>query len=230
MLRTSFTLIEKTALTHDVYELIYHCPDLAQEPPKPGQYVMFQLASGLNRAYSIASYHPENDTFTLIIKRIIDGKGSPSICDAEPETVFSGMIPLGHFTLRETPVNKCFIGTGTGFAPVYFQAKETVERSLSEKVAFIFGVRHKNDSFYTTEMQALQKKHPNFSYHAYFSQEHQLSEAHECTGYVTDWITPENIAPYQEFYICGSPAMVKDAKDRLDALGVQKEHIFFEQY
>ena len=56
MLRTQFTLLDKKQLTHDVYELIYSCPSMLDEYPKHGQYVMFGLAPGLNRAYSIASF------------------------------------------------------------------------------------------------------------------------------------------------------------------------------
>lgn len=44
MVTTVFTLINKNELTHDVYELIYNCPDLTDFQPKPGQYMMFQLA------------------------------------------------------------------------------------------------------------------------------------------------------------------------------------------
>jgi ferredoxin-NADP reductase len=47
---------------------------------------------------------------------------------------------------------------------------------------------------------------------------------------VTDWISPENIAPYEEFYVCGSPAMVKSAREKLDALGIAKENILWEQF
>ncbi len=111
MLKTQFTLIAKRSITHDVYELIYSCSDLAKDTPKSGQYVMFQLAPGLNRSYSIASF--TIDTFTLVIKRVTEGKGSSIICDAPIGQVFSGMLPLGHFVLRDTPVSKCFIGTGT---------------------------------------------------------------------------------------------------------------------
>jgi NAD(P)H-flavin reductase len=49
-------------------------------------------------------------------------------------------------------------------------------------------------------------------------------------GYVTDAITPSLIEQHQEFYICGSPAMVKDARERLESLGVSKEVIFWEQF
>ncbi len=134
MLKTTFTLVSKRVLTHDVYELVYSCPDLVKDIPKPGQYVMFQLAPGLNRSYSLASF--TTDSFTLVIKRVTEGKGSSIICGAEIGQVFSGMLPLGHFILRDTVVSKCFIGTGTGFAPLYCQMLACT--SLSPRVAFVF--------------------------------------------------------------------------------------------
>ena len=87
MLRTQFTLTSKKQLTHDVFELVYSCNELKKELIQPGQYVMFQLALGLNRSYSIASF--TEGFFTLIIKRIPDGKGSPMICDAELGDIFA---------------------------------------------------------------------------------------------------------------------------------------------
>lgn len=57
------------------------------------------------------------------------------ICNAEVGMSFSGILPLGHFVLRDTPTSKCFIGTGTGFAPLYCQMTAT---SPESKVAFIF--------------------------------------------------------------------------------------------
>jgi ferredoxin-NADP reductase len=137
MLKTQFSLISKHLITHDVYELIYSCPDMVGEVPKPGQYVMFQLAPGLNRAYSMAGFTA--DTFTLVIKRIADGRGSPLICDAEIGSISTGMIPLGHFILQDTPSAKCFIGTGTGFAPLYCQMLESARSAyIPGRVAFIF--------------------------------------------------------------------------------------------
>lgn len=137
MLRTTIILTAKKQLTHDVFELTYSCPDIEKESPKPGHYVMFQLAPGLNRAYSIAIIR-ERD-FTLIIKRISEGRGSPIICDAPIGTIFSAMIPLGHFLLRDTPRSKCFIGTGTGFAPVYCQMlASSTSPNKPSRTTFIF--------------------------------------------------------------------------------------------
>lgn len=235
MIKTQFTLTEKRQLTHDVYELTYVCPDMTKEYPKPWQYVMFQLAPGLNRAYSIASF--EGDTFTLIIKRIADGRGSPMICDAEVGTVFSGMLPLGHFVLQDNTRTKCFIGTGTGFAPLYCQALEHSMRwEKSEKIAFVFWVRNLEDSFYESEILELSQSFEDFEYVQYFSRvsdfstKNQILNTEYSSWYVTDWLTPERVAEYKEYYICGSPAMVKSAREKLEALGVAKEDIFWEQF
>lgn len=229
MIKTSFTLVQSTALTHNVFELTYHCPALKEHTPKAGQYVLFQLAPGLNRAYSLSDFDENDLTFTLIIKRIDWGKWSPLICDAPIGTEYTGMLPLGHFTLRETENNKCFIGTGTGFAPLYFQMQSATRASLSQKMAFIFWVRERSDRFYEDEIAKIADRIADFSYVPYFSAETTITSS-ENTGYVTDWITAENIAPYQEFYICGSPAMVKDARSQLQSLGVDASAIFFEQY
>lgn len=223
MLKTTFTLISKRVLTHDVYELVYSCPDLMKDIPKPGQYVMFQLAPGLNRSYSLASF--TKDSFTLVIKRVKEGKGSSIICDAPIGQVFSGMLPLGHFVLRDTIVSKCFIGTGTGFAPVYCQMLACI--GISSQVAFVFWVRNLVDSFYTDEIASLWDEIADFRYIPYLSREKSIGYTH---GYVIDWITPENIAEYQEFYLCGSPAMVHSAREKLTSLWVENERVFWEQF
>lgn len=237
MLKTQFTLISKKLLTNDVYELVYSCPDLERDPPKSGQYVLFQLLPWLNRAYSFASFSLgiQYPTFTLIIKRIPDGRGSPMICDAEIGTVFSGMISLGHFVLRDTPSSKCFIGTGTGFAPLYCQMLGSLTlMTPPSKTAFIFWVRSIADAFYESEIAGLGREFGNFTYIQYFSREDNLASqitSHELRdGYVTDWITRENISEYDEYYICGSPAMVKNAREKLETLGVLASQIFFEQF
>ena len=252
MLRTSFILIAKRQLTHDVFELTYSCENLSSEPPLEGQYVMFQLAPWLNRAYSLASFSlscmqsPQTPTlsdsqlptFTLLVKRIADGRGSPLICDADIGSTLSGMIPLGHFTLQDTPRSKCFIGTGTGFAPLYCQLLECSNLGIrGSSIAFVFWVRTFADSFYEDEIVALGARFQDFEYVQYFSREdaetrpwsihHRYSTMN---GYVTDWINADNIEAYEEFYICGSPAMVKDARAKLESLGVKKENIYWEQF
>ncbi len=66
IITSAFRLDNKVSLTKDVFELT--CSSNESPQPQPGQYILFQLPSGLKRAYSI-SYAKEGK-FTFIIKRI----------------------------------------------------------------------------------------------------------------------------------------------------------------
>lgn len=223
MKKLTVSLIWKRQLTHDVFELTYSLPE--NPSIEPGQYMMFQLEPGLNRAYSIATF--SETECTLIIKRMEEGRGSPKICDANIGDTFQVMIPLGHFVLKNTPVSKCFIGTGTGFAPLYAQIRATAQEKITDTVAFIFWVRSVEDIFYVENIEQFPSEFSDFEYIHFLSREEK--EWYR-KWYVTDWITLENIEKYNEFYICGSPVMVKDARAKLEWLGIPKESIFFEQF
>lgn len=223
MLKTDFTLVWKHPLTHDVWELEYTYQ--GEVELLAGQYVMFQLAPWVNRAYSLSAFEPGR--FSLIVKCYPDWKGSPMICHADIGSVHHGMLGLGHFTLRENDNNKCFIGTGTWFAPLYCQLKTCKEKWLKGRYAFIFWVRTFADSIYRKELETLKHRDPLFTYSLYLSgEEHEWYEP----WYVTDWLTPEHISEYSEFYICGSPEMVKSVREKLGDLGMEKDAILFEQF
>lgn len=207
-----------------MYELIFTIQEFTKV--EPGQYVLFMLPkSKLRRAYSIG--YTDGQTFTFIIKQIESGAGSTEICSLEIGEEIMGMVPLGHFVLKETDTPKLFIGTGTGFAPLYFQIRAMMDTELETSLLFIFGVRNVSDVFYIDELNRMKVQYPMFDYRIFLSQE----DAKETVrGRVTDFLTRENISSYGEFYLCGSPAMVKDAREKFEGLSVAKEKVFFEQY
>lgn len=220
----SFKLVDRKSLTHDVFELTF-TSDTAT-PPKPGQYIMFQLPSGLKRSYSIA--YASGNRFTFVIKRMdYDGSGSKEVCDAEVGSSTPGIGPIGHFVLTDGDVPRLFIGTGTGFAPLYFQVRALEERGFKAKSEFVFGVRNDADMFYQNELARLSQTHDSFAFTQYLS---QGSAEGTKKGYVSDMLTPEYVANFQEFYICGSPVMVKGVRELLTGLGIAKENVKFEQY
>jgi len=64
---------------------------------------------------------------------------------------------MGHFVLRENTSPKVFIGTGTGFAPLYFMLKTQIQSTNYKRqdggLFFLFGVRELRDVFYQEELQ-----------------------------------------------------------------------------
>jgi NAD(P)H-flavin reductase len=94
-------------------------------------------------------------------------------------------------------------------------------------VSFIFWVRSIEDIFYVEDIEQFASRFSYFEYKHFLSRDEK--EWYQ-KWYVTDWITSENVEKYSEFYICGSPVMVKDARAKLEWLGIPKESIFFEQF
>ena len=104
-----------------------------------------------------------------------------------------------------------------------------MQSEKSQKIAFIFWVRNLEDSFYEEEILSLGKSFEIFEYIQYFSRE-DIDTERQQKWYVTDWITLERVSEYEEYYLCWSPAMVKSAREKLEALGIAKEDIFWEQF
>lgn len=233
MVPFSLTLLQKIQLTYNVYELIY-----SMETPLdilPGQFLLCETekdTSHLLRAYSVSDVRDTHIHF--IIKRLEDGKGgSKAICDQEIGHIMQAWWPSGAFVLptENIPTHIVFIGTGTGFAPLYFQAKKILEENPRQKISFIFWVRAKKDLFYNAILQEWTQKYPHFSYQFCLSQGEETSSHYR--GRVTNYLQnhPELMdTDLVLFSICGSPVMVSEVREILASHGIEKGKILFEQY
>jgi len=135
------TLKNKKQLTHDVYELEYESDvDLNI---LPGQFLLCDTSGEpkQRRSYSV-SWSEEKSIF-FIVKRLPEGKGgSMAICDQEIGCRMQVWGPMGRFILQDTSYPKVFIGTGTGFAPLYFmlrsEMQKTKDKSQNNGLFFLF--------------------------------------------------------------------------------------------
>jgi NAD(P)H-flavin reductase len=123
---------------------------------------------------------------------------------------------MGHFILRDTPCPKVFIGTGTGFAPLYFQLRAQLSHEPTIPTFFLFGVREFGDVFYQGQLEDWYQTFSAFDYEIFLSREELEFEKYN-VGRVTNYLIPESIAELNsdsntEFYICGSPAMVTEVR------------------
>lgn len=142
--------------------------------------------------------------------------------------------PMGRFVLQETSFPKVFIGTGTGFAPLYFMLRKLQSTNSNLQTFFLFGVRELRDVFYQDQLEDWSKK-SNFDYQIYCSRENTELPPKHTLGRVTEYLTHEAVHHFNknndtEFYICGSPAMVAEVRSMLELYGVSQEKVFFEQY
>jgi CDP-4-dehydro-6-deoxyglucose reductase len=138
---------------------------------------------------------------------------------------------LGKFQLHEPiETDLCFIATGTGIAPLRSMIFDIYKRKLSHKnIYLVFGNRYEKDILYRDEFEQLEKDLPGFHFIPVLSRE--TSGWNGKTGYVHA-VYEELFADKRpaQFYICGWAAMLKEARQRLEAMGYDRSMIRFESY
>ncbi|ATU05005.1 hypothetical protein BKN14_00950 [Candidatus Gracilibacteria bacterium HOT-871] len=220
-----YFLKNKKNLTKNVYELEFEGEN--EINVIPGQFITFMIDGIGARAYSILEKDGKNLKF--IIKKIElenGGRGgSKFLCEQKVGAELKGIGPSGNFVLKNNNLNKLFLGTGTGFVPLFAQITSLVENDFSGKIKFVFGVREAKDLFHLDEIQKLKNISKNFDFVVYLSQEENQSFK---KGYILEEI--KSSKEFEEAYICGSPKMVDDAKKELLKNGFDEKNIFEEKY
>lgn len=223
-------------LAPGVYELLFDKP--AGFTFKAGQFILFDMPLVGNatdiqpRAYSIASSPLEPDLL-FVIKVTPGGRTSrwmEEVAKEGSELVMKG--PFGPFTLDETTEkNYLMVATGTGLAPFRSHVKYLLEeKGDTRKIDLIFGVRNKEDLFWTEIFERYEQQFANFKFHI------------SLTGDIADWhghhgrvqqIIPQIVSDFStvHVYICGAPPMVKDVKAKcIDEWKMDKKDVHGEGY
>lgn len=212
-------------LTSDVFELEFEGDN--EILAEAWQFITFLIPWIWARAYSILEKNWKNLKF--IIKKIEIENGwkwwSKFLCEQKENTVLKWIWPSWHFILKENEKNKVFLGTGTGFVPLFNQIKTALKKNKKEKLKFIFWVRTSKDLFYLEELKNLKEKFSNFDFTIYLSREENKDFK---KWYITDEI--KFLQDFEEAYICWSPAMVDSAKEILLKQNFLEENIFDEKY
>lgn len=218
-----------------VKRFFFKVPDEVPFDFKPGQFVMLNLpiaSKFTNRSYSIASPPYGNNIFELAIVLNPKGLGTPYLWEAiDKGSIIPVSKPLGKFSLIE-PITEdlCFIGTGTGIAPLRSILLHIFNHNIPCKNLYlIFGNRWEKDILYKKEFEELAARHPNFHFIPVLSRDNPGWTGKK--GYVHQ-VYEEIFADKHPatFYLCGWRDMLHDARKNLQAMGYDKKKIKFESY
>ncbi len=202
------------------------------------------------RAYSMANHPAEGDVVMLNVRiatpppdRVHGGfqRLNPGVCSSYmwslrpgDKVTLSG--PYGEFHVLPSDREMMFIGGGAGMAPMRSHIFDLfLTQHTQRKVTFWYGGRSLKELFYTEEFENLAQEHDNFDFHVALSE--PLEEDH-WTGpkgfihqvifdsYLGSHPEPEEI----EYYLCGPGPMTNAVVKMLDALGVPKQNILFDDF
>ncbi|HEU4797420.1 MAG TPA: oxidoreductase [bacterium] len=127
-----------------------------------------------------------------------------------------------------------FIGGGAGMPPLRAMVHSLLEPGAQERIHFWYGARNLREAPYIAEMEALARKHENFTWHLVLSEaaEHGAGLirglVHEATHEGLLQKHPD-LKPC-EFYLCGPPAMLAATRNLLVRLGIAGQQVAYDDF
>ena len=198
-----------------------------------GEFVMLGLeveGRPLMRAYSVASANYEDELEFFSIK-VANGPLTSRLQHLKAgDTVLVGTKPVGTLVIDnlESGRNLYLLGTGTGLAPFLSIIKDPETYERFEKVVLVHGCRQVNELAYGEQIQETLPKDEMIG--ELISQQliyypTVTREPFRNRGRITDLITsgqlfrdvglPRMTAADDRFMLCGSPDMLRDARELL---------------
>ncbi|MBP9798371.1 hypothetical protein KBC70_04470 [Candidatus Woesebacteria bacterium] len=232
----SATLTRKEHLAGEVWGFTFTMKDGETLEFKAGQYVLLKINENF-RQYSFSSSPLQKDAFDLIVEFFPGGLASTYLDALEvgQQALFKG--PAGVFTLQETELDKVYLATGTGIAPVKSMIETQLTLHKNTRAHLFFGLKLIGDMYLVDEIHALHKKYPeSFTYTLCLSREgveNKPARENIIHGHIQDalelfWKNHE-VSNF-EYYICGSKPAVEALKEYVFQKGAYPDRIFFERF
>jgi NAD(P)H-flavin reductase len=206
------------------------------EPPSlsftAGQFIILNVPQNgkvVKRAYSIASPPHEPSVLEFCIQYAEGGVASTYLWKLKPGDPVSISGPHGTFVLKEPlDYDPVFMATGTGVAPFRAMIKHLVRQFVTRDFWLLFGTRYEHALLYESEFRTLAGTRKNFHYVPVVSRPKDWKgEAGHIQQTFQKYITDTS---NKEIYICGWLERVKAIYADLQAYGVPKEKLHYEEW
>lgn len=236
------TIIEQRKLTHDIAEIIISIDaDLAY---LPGQFAQLSAVAlpYPERSYSFAHAQEKNinnsPSISFFVRAIANGKmsnwlHSQQALGAEVDIRAS----FGEFYLRQSAAPMICIAGGSGLAPIISILEQALLQSRARKqrdVILLMGARTQYDLYYQKEIEQIKSQWlGSFTYLPVLSAEPENSDWQGAQGLVTDFLDEQTLnmsIKDSEGYLCGPPAMIDAAIDKMLIQGINKNKIYFDKF
>ena len=197
----------------------------------------------VSRAYSMANYPGEKGIIMLNVRianpptpQLPPGAMSSYIFSLKPGDKVTISGPFGEFFARDTSNEMIFVGGGAGMAPMRSHIFDQLKRLNSKRrISFWYGARSLREMFFVEDYDRLEKEFENFCWKIALSDPQPEDHWKGLIGFIHqvlyDNYLKNHPAPEDcEYYICGPPMMNEAAINMLDNLGVEEEHILFDDF
>ncbi|MUK89508.1 dihydroorotate dehydrogenase electron transfer subunit [Ornithinibacillus sp. L9] len=187
------TILSSKTIALDTFEMVLNNHYISQHA-KPGQFLhIYVEGHTLRRPISIANVDPEQETITVLFKRM--GAGTQKIATYQPGMVLDVLGPSGNgFYIDSNDSTVLLIGGGIGVPPLYFLGKTLAKQG--RKIISVLGFQSKQHVFYEQEFKALGET-------IIVTNDGSFGEQ----GFVTDVM--DSLGQYDCYYSCGPLPMLQ---------------------
>jgi len=225
-------------ITPGVKHFVFHIVSRSDFVFLPGQFVTIHFEHEdkiLRRSYSIANPPTLPGIIEFAAGFVDQGFGSELLFNLKPGDKLQMTGAFGRLILRETdPKRYIFLGTSTGITPYRAMLPALslrMQHNPALKVVILQGIQVREDALYLDEFLQWTAAHQNAHFIACFSREQSVLHAYERLGYVQTQFEHLALNPAEDIvYLCGKPAMIDDAFERLQNLQFETQRIIREKY
>jgi NAD(P)H-flavin reductase len=219
-------VVRKDLIAPDVYEVDARWVSPPEVTFRAGQFVSLRCDGSGNtrRSYSIASSPSDTGGIELLVKLVPGGLGSALFRDLEVGHELHGTGPMGFFVneLRHGG-DVVYAATGTGLAAALPMVQETLARPNEHgRVILYWGMRTASELYWLDRLERL--AHPRLELHVCLSRATDVPRGGPLRrGRITSpvlAVVPTLASPI--VYLVGNGDMVKELKDELVALGLDR--------
>ena len=215
-----------TLVTHLVLEI----PEAAFLDYLPGQYMNVMLPDGSTRSFSMASI-PQDNRVDFQIRQIEGGSFTQGMLQrVRAGDTLAVDLPLGTFHLHaEDDRPLLMVATGTGIAPIKAILESLMDNPGCPPVSLYWGGRTAADLFLLDEIRTWGRRLFEFNFVPVLSRADAAWDGRR--GHVQHVVTADfDDLSEHAIYLCGSPAMIVDAKLAFIARRASMEHTYTEGF
>ncbi len=224
-------VVNKELVTHDIARLTLRLERALDY--RAGQFARLAMGgvSGVSRSYSFGAPPQDDGTIVFYVRKVPGGRLSSVIVDEEVTgrevTVTE---PEGEMWLRPGDAPLLLIAGGSGLPPLLAMLKEALAAGVCRPVTLLFGAREERDLYAREEIAEVQRAWRGpFEFIPVLSAVAPASTWSGERGLVTDQL-PGRVKEGAHAYLCGPPAMVDGAIERLVGQGVSRANIRFDRF
>lgn len=234
--RVEGTITRVSKLTHDIVEVSVELEGDFSDY-LPGQYADLTIPNVIEqaRSYSFAKspVFEKQNSVSFFIRRVPNGQLTEWLHSGDrvgSRVMVDG--PHGSFYLREPAGSLLLMAGGSGLAPIRALMQQFIEEKRQDSVTLVFGARTRQDLYCLDEIEDFARRlNGRFRFLPVLSQENGSDGWQGATGHCPEVISTDILdAKSGQAYLCGPPAMIDAAVDRLKALGLPESQIYFDKF